>query len=271
MKIHGKEITAIVSDFDGTIIKSGMTKPPALFYEVIGQALDEGTPFIAASGRQYGNLRRMLSPIADRIDYICENGCLVIYQGKVIYKSIFPDHIARTLLLDMGDYGADRVIVSGENTSYLLDQNEEFIDYVANTIGNHVTPLSSFGEINEPMMKISIHFKGGVPNKIASFFHQKYDALLQVTEGGNGWLDFNMKEATKGAALALMAEHMGISTEKMIVFGDNENDISMLKKAGISYVVSTASRHVKEYADYTCDNVEDIIKFHCISSTKIVQ
>lgn len=271
MNIHGKEITAIVSDFDGTIIKSGMTKPPALFYEVLGQALEEGLPFIAASGRQYGNLRRMLAPIAHRINYICENGCLVIYQGRVIFKSIFPDHIALTLLSDMGAYGADRVIVSGENTSYLLDQNEEFIDYIANTIGNHITPLASFDKIAEPMMKISIHFKGGVPKEVASFFHQKYDTLLQVTEGGNGWLDFNMKEATKGAALTLLAENMGISTDKMIVFGDNENDISMLKIAGISYVVSTASRHVKEYADYTCDNVEDIIKFHCISSTKRVQ
>ncbi len=271
MNIYGKEITAIVSDFDGTIIKSGMTKPPALFYEVIGQALEEGIPFIAASGRQYGNLRRMLSPIADRINYICENGCLVIYQGKVVYKSIFPVSIARSLLSDMENYGADRVIVSGENTSYLLNQNKEFMDYVANTIGNHITPLSSFGEITEPMMKISIHFKGGVPAKVSSFFHKKYDTLLQVTEGGNGWFDFNMKDATKGAALTLLAEHMGISTDNMIVFGDNENDVSMFKIAGISYVVSTASRHVKEHADYTCNNVEDIIKSHCISSTKIVQ
>lgn len=271
MNIHGKEIRAIVSDFDGTIIKSGMTKPPAHFYEVIGQALEEGIPFIAASGRQYGNLQRMLSPIAHRINYICENGCLVIYQGKVIYKSIFPNRIGQALLADMEIYGADRVIVSGEDTSYLLNQNGEFMDYVANTIGNHITPLSSFTEISEPIMKISIHFKSGVPKEVTSFFHQKYDALLQVTEGGNGWFDFNMKEATKGAALTLLATHMGISTDNMIVFGDNENDVSMFKIAGISYVVSTASRHVKEYADYTCDNVEDIIKFHCISSTKRVQ
>ena len=117
MKIYEKKITAIVSDFDGTIIKEGMTTPPATFYRVISQALDIGIPFIAASGRQYGNLRNMLAPIADRIHYIYENGCLVISGGQVIYKSVFPEKIAMSLLQDMASYGSDRVIVSGENTS----------------------------------------------------------------------------------------------------------------------------------------------------------
>jgi len=271
MKIHGKEIIAIVSDFDGTVIKEGAIKPPAAFYEAVSQALDIGIPFIAASGRQYGNLRNMLAPIADRIHYICENGCLVISAGQVIYKSVFPKDIAFSLLEDLNDYGADRVIVSGENTSYLLDINSSFIDYVENGIGNHVTPLSSFDTITEPMMKISIHFAGGVPEEAALFFHEKYDALLQVTEGGNGWFDFNMKEATKGAALTMLATHLDMSPDKMLVFGDNENDISMLQIAGIAYVVSTAKEHVKNHADYICDNVEDIIKFHCISCPKRVQ
>lgn len=271
MKVHGKEIIAIVSDFDGTVIKEGALKPPAAFYEAVSQALDMGIPFIAASGRQYGNLRNILAPIADRIHYICENGCLVISGKHVIYKSVFPKDIAFSLLADLNIYGADRVIVSGENTSYLLDKNSSFIDYVANGIGNHVTPLSSFEAITEPMMKISIHFAGGVPADAASFFHNKYDSLLQVTEGGNGWFDFNMKAASKGAALTLLANYIGISPKQMMVFGDNENDISMLQIAGVSYVVATAKEHVKCYADYTCDNVEDIIKSHCISSAKRVQ
>ncbi len=271
MNIHGKEIVAIASDFDGTIIKKGMTKPPAAFYEAVIRTLDAGIPFIAASGRQYGNLRRMLSPIADRINYICENGCLVIFRGQVIYKSIFPADISASLLTDMSSYAADRVIVSGENTSYLLDKNDDFIHYVSTDIGNHVTPLSSFKEIGEPIMKISIHFKDGVPPQVSSFFHKKYDSLLQVTEGGNGWFDFNMKEATKGRALTLLAKNMGISTRRIMVFGDNENDISMFQVAGISYAVSTASPHVKKHAGHICDNVEDIMKYHCISSTKRVQ
>lgn len=275
MLIHEKEITTIVSDFDGTIIKKGMTHPPERFYNVVTQALDGGIPFIAASGRQYDNLRRMLSPIADRINYICENGCLVVCNGEIIYKSVFPGDIAQTLLGDMAKYADDRVIVSGVNTCYLLDKNPDFVHYVGNIIGNHITLLQSFAQIPEPMLKISIHFEGGIPKEAAAFFHEKYDVLLQVVEGGNGWFDFNMKEACKGTALEILASHLGISTREMVVFGDNENDISMLKKAGISYVVSTAQPHIKKHADYVCENVEDIlediVEFHCNSSTKRVQ
>lgn len=65
MNIHNKKISAVVSDFDGTIIKHGMSIPPKRFFTDIEKLLEKGIPFIAASGRQYANLRRILSPIAE--------------------------------------------------------------------------------------------------------------------------------------------------------------------------------------------------------------
>ena len=67
MILNEQTILAVASDFDGTIIKEGETSPPALFYEVVEKLLGRGIPFIAASGRQYGNLRRLLGPLADKV------------------------------------------------------------------------------------------------------------------------------------------------------------------------------------------------------------
>ena len=67
MILHGQNILAVASDFDGTIIKEGMSAPPSVFFEVVEKLLAQNIPFIAASGRQYANLRRMLHPVADRI------------------------------------------------------------------------------------------------------------------------------------------------------------------------------------------------------------
>lgn len=260
MKIHGKEIKAVVSDFDGTIIRKGTYAPPERFYEVVTALVDKDIPFVAASGRQYDNLRSMLAPVADRIQYVAENGCLVVYDGQIVYKSSFERETAMELIGDMSAQSGGRIMASGERTCYILEGDEVFEDRMRNKIRNHVTVVSDFGGVSEDYIKISIYFKEGIPADAKGWFTEKYKGRLQVVDGGNGWLDFNRIEAGKGMALRRLSEYMGIGTEQMIVFGDSENDICMLKEAGISYVVATALPHVKKYAEYECESVEDVLE-----------
>lgn len=59
--------------------------------------------------------------------------------------------------------------------------------------------------------------------------------------------------------MRILAERMGICVDQFVAFGDNENDITMLQTAGISYAVDTAKDHVKEQADFVCEDVEAVI------------
>ena len=69
MRITGKKISVIASDFDGTIIKHGMMAPTERFYELINQCLEQGIFFVAASGRQYINLNKLLKRLNKEIAY----------------------------------------------------------------------------------------------------------------------------------------------------------------------------------------------------------
>lgn len=259
MQLHNKEILAIASDFDGTIIKPGETNPPALFFEAVEQLFAKKIPFIAASGRQYANLRRILSPIADKIDYIAENGCLVVHQGKVIHKSAIDRSLAMELISDMKMQPGTEIMISGENIGYTVTDNEEFLSMLRNKIQYNLTVINDYEEIPEDIIKMSIYWKTGIPGGPEKWFHEKYDGRLQVANGGNGWLDFNALGTGKGEALTVLAQHRNIPIEKIAAFGDNENDISMLKEAGISYAVTSAYPHVKSVADYVCDSVEEVL------------
>lgn len=260
MNIHNKKISAVVSDFDGTIIKHGMSIPPERFFINVEKLLEKGIPFIAASGRQYANLRRILSPIADRIDFIAENGCLVAHNNEIIHKCVIPHALAQELIADLRTVPDTEITISAENTLYLCTQNKEYIDLLSNKVKNNVTVISDPAQITDDIIKISIHWETGIPAEPEKYFHQKYDALLAVANGGNGWLDFNPLGSSKGAALRVLASHIGIPTSEMIAFGDNENDIAMLKEAGISYAVTTALPHVKDVCDHICENVEDVLE-----------
>ena len=78
-----ERIRVVASDFDGTILKNGAQEVDEIYFPLIRSLKARGISFIAASGRQYGNLRRLLAPVADEISFICENGALVA-QGRRI-------------------------------------------------------------------------------------------------------------------------------------------------------------------------------------------
>lgn len=68
------------------------------------------------------------------------------------------------------------------------------------------------------------------------------------------------KNTDKGEGLLQLAQLCGIDTEKTIAVGDNENDLSMIEKAGTGIAVSNAVDSVKEAAAYvTADNNSDAI------------
>lgn len=71
---------------------------------------------------------------------------------------------------------------------------------------------------------------------------------LEITDG----------KAEKGDALLFLAESLGIRREETLAAGDSDNDLSLLKKAGIALAMGNASAHIMEAADYiTEDNEHD--------------
>ena len=63
------------------------------------------------------------------------------------------------------------------------------------------------------------------------------------------------KGVNKGKALETICDMNDFSMENVLAFGDSQNDISMLEKAGIGVAMGNALKEVKEMADLvTLDN-----------------
>ena len=262
MRINGKRITTIVSDFDGTILKKGAMEPTEEFFRIIDKAMEEGHWFIAASGRQYFNMYNMLNKLKKEIVYICENGCLVMYKGEVLHKETIEQDLAGGLIEELqAQGGGTELIVSGERTCYVAPHNPGFADVMEHKVKYHITRLKSFAEVPEEPLKISIHYPEGIPQEKSRYFKQKYGEWLQVVDAGNGFLDFNPLTSGKGPALKKVAQKLGLDIQECMAFGDSENDMSMLETAGISFAMEGAKEHIKGVADYVCDSVEDVVWF----------
>ena len=60
------------------------------------------------------------------------------------------------------------------------------------------------------------------------------------------WLDVHHSDASKGGAIQLMKEMLGV--ERVVCFGDNDNDLSMFEVADESYAPANANEAIKAAA-----------------------
>ena len=76
------------------------------------------------------------------------------------------------------------------------------------------------------------------------------------------------RRVDKGNALLQIQSYFGICPEDTLAFGDNTNDIGLMRAAGISYAVENARPEVKEAAGGICPSYREKgvwkkIREHC--------
>ena len=90
--------------------------------------------------------------------------------------------------------------------------------------------------------------------KLPLHFTEKYTTVKSTPF----YYEIMNKNASKGNALAKLADHLGLNKNEVMAIGDNENDFSMIDYAGIGVAMGNATENVKTIADvHTTSNDED--------------
>ncbi|WP_130810567.1 HAD family hydrolase [Olsenella sp. Marseille-P4559] len=244
----------IASDIDGTMLINWAPRFSPQMLGLVERIVDAGIAFVPASGRQYTNLQRLFSPVADRISYVCENGALAIMGGELVYRATMDDGLAHEIIEDMlSDPGCEPV-VSGMRTVYVRSGAPELVDHLTNVTGYNVTELGDVTQVPEPFMKVSAYCTDGVPRE--KHWHERFGGRCSVKVSGLQWLDLVPNGVDKGMALSALADRLGIDAADCMVFGDAENDMEMLRWAGCPIVVESSQPSVLPLGRYRTDTVE---------------
>ncbi len=85
---------------------------------------------------------------------------------------------------------------------------------------------------------------------------------VNISKSGFNNIELTRRDVSKGQALQYVSNLLGIDKSEIMSIGDNDNDISMLEKAGISVAMGNAERAIKEIADFvTKTNNEDGVAY----------
>ncbi len=249
-RVLGK-IKLVASDLDGTLLlnwdKNGID--PVLFDQV-RELKRRGVYFLAASGRQYYNLRNLFAPVADDILYLCENGSLVMKDDEVLVKASMPADVALEACRAVMANPRLSLLVSGVHTNYAFASEPGFIDHLRNFVGTRTTPIESLEDIPEDMIKVSFYAKDPADLDAAvPAFEERFGDALKVVTSGASWFDMMPKGVDKGTAMAAIGREVGIDAADMLAFGDNFNDAEMLDFVGHPYLMESGRRELRGLND----------------------
>lgn len=250
-------IKLVASDIDGTLLLNGTGSIPEKCFTLIDTLAKNGIRFAVASGRQYTNLRRLFAPVADDIDYICENGNLVICHGEICYKRTIERTYGAKLMRALMAIEGCEVLLSGVETCYVQPKDPGYVDHMRYFVGNDVTVVPDITDVPEEYLKISAYFKDGVPLEKVQELEQLAKPLMRPVVSGLPWLDFLLEGCDKGTAMIELQKQLDVSKEQTMSFGDNENDIELLLQSGVSCAMRFGNPKLHPYADHLIDDVTD--------------
>ncbi|MBE5881491.1 MAG: HAD family hydrolase [Lachnospiraceae bacterium] len=244
----------IATDVDGTLVKDSSREVGDEIIEAIQALCDRGVYVTIASGRQYGSIRRMFERAERNLLYIAENGAHIIKDGKTYGLTKMKREYVEEIMADLRllyDKGC-HVVASTSKGCFLESKDENFIRLISESYRNDVTLTDDILGEDADFVKLAIYHKGSIRDIGESFLIPKWKDRVKTCMAGEEWVDFMDFSVDKGNALKVLQEGLGILPEETMVFGDNENDIGLLRAAGESYAVGNALPVVKETAKHVC-------------------
>lgn len=248
-------IRLVVCDVDGTLVKDGGSASALnpQYYEMVKELTRNGIYVVICSGRQKASIEKLFEPVKDLLYIAADGGSLIFRKEECIYSQILKKEICRQIIDDARKIEPCDIMVCGKKHAYATSADSEMYRWISDSYGFDIRAVGDLQKnISDDIVKISLYHHNMVEQLTKDWFRPKWEEKVRLNLAGIQWLDCVPKEAGKGTAIAFLQEYLKIPPEETCVFGDNENDIAMMKQAKYSYAVANAREEVKRAAAYEC-------------------
>lgn len=261
------EIRLIALDMDGTLLDpSGSLSPRS--DEVLTKALARGVQIAIATGRALSALPQEVAARPGIRYAITSNGSSIydLSTGSRIYSNdLPPDRVLEILGIISQFPVAIEAFVEGRTYAPA--------DYVADP-ANYQIPPKSFSYVKTtrtPVQDIAAFIRehrGRMEGldivtcdmALKERIRRQTERIqgIHITSSVPHYLEFSGQDSNKGTALAHLARLLTIPREQILAVGDGENDLEMIRFAGVGVAMGNGCKALKKAADHvTGANDED--------------
>ncbi len=262
----------IATDLDGTLLNPEHEVSEENI-KAIRRAQDKGVEVIVATGRTYFDAFSICEKFGLETYLISYNGAVIhAKDGQKIASLTMDRNDVQYMVkwLEGKDYyyevSTDKKIYMPSNATEILHREaeglkgtefeldpiyfEETLDQIFSQSG--MTPVKNYEEImsaDEGIYKVFCFSFDDKKRQIAINQFAEMKQFLMTSSMTNNF-ELGHRDASKGNALKIVADRLGISLDRAMAIGDNYNDVSMMKIVKFSVAMGTAKNDIKELCSF---------------------
>jgi Cof subfamily protein (haloacid dehalogenase superfamily) len=251
----------ICTDLDGTLLKNDKSISKENL-EAIEYFKSEGGYFTFITGRLPYFVQQLYESVNPNAPFGCANGGAIYdHKEKKYISAEILSKEAMELVRSVDEavenigiqvYTFDKIYFSRENSAM-----EHF-----RVVTGMPNIVKHYDEVTEPVAKIvfgDMREDAIVKTKEILDTHEKTERFDYIRSEKTLY-EILPKGVSKASVLPKLSEHLGIKPSHIVAVGDYNNDVAMIREAGVGIAVANATPEAKAVADYvTVSNEEHAI------------
>ena len=250
-------IKLIAVDMDGTFLRDDKSYDRPRFQKQF-EALKELSIHLAiASGNQLFKLQAYFNDYDYNHTYVAENGAYVQVAGEELHVHTLPTEHYDKVYKFLENHPDCCAIVCGRKRAYVLDSLPRGSYLLTCNYYEELAKVSHYRAIDDEILKIAMNLNNYDHARLVAAAGEELDGILIPVTSGHQFVDLIMPGIHKAYGLQELQKHLGIDNSEVAAFGDNGNDVEMLKQAHFGFAMSNAAESAKQAARYQIGNNND--------------
>jgi Cof subfamily protein (haloacid dehalogenase superfamily) len=250
-------VQAFACDLDGTLIGRDATLRPRTL-AAISRAQAAGIPVLVATGRMFRSVEPYLERAGIQEPVVCYQGAAVVdprTREFLLHEPLELDLAREAVALLLAHDLAPNVYV--DDQLYVAEETE----YSRAYSNFQSLPVTEVGDLlawlERPPTKLVAVAEPERLAEVRSDLEAVFEGRMFITTSLPHLLELGHLGASKGSGIAFVAQLLGIELDKVIAFGDGENDVELLAEVGLAVAVEGAHPRLQAIAQRTCPGPHD--------------
>ena len=249
-------------DLDGTLLRRDLEITARTLAAVEGLR-QQGMRLVVATGRRYESAVEHAEKLGFGVEdpMVCYGGSMVRrMNGEILLHRTLPKELGLEVLRWAAERDlharvfVDGRVIASPNSPAALRFSKRLEEPGIVEVDSPAEWLA--GAEEEPTKLVIVDHPDDVPGWLDEA-QEAFRGRLFVTRSLPHYVEVGSLEGTKSTALEFLCEQWGIAPERVLAFGDADNDVDMLRFAGRGVAVGPMTAGVREAADEVVPGVDE--------------
>jgi Cof subfamily protein (haloacid dehalogenase superfamily) len=259
MEATNGKIRMVVIDLDGTALTGKKELTPKTI-SAISRCIKRGIHVIFASARPPRSVKPYYDQCGLDTPQINYNGALVydpVALAALMHLPLDQELVGQVVQHARSLYSRTLVSLEIMDRWYTDEVDPHYATEVAKTFSpDAIGPIESF--LVEPITKLMLLGPPVHLFMVRKEIQHAFRGEVNIVSTEDYMLQLMRRDASKSAAVRMLARRFNVAREEVLAIGDALNDVGMISWAGIGVAMANAAPEVKKVADYvTRSNEED--------------